>query len=369
MPPAAADVMALGLLLALAAIRFAPALSFPAPLGDELAYDRAFAAAARGDSPYAEASFLYPPVFARAGAWMRQDGPMVPLYVLRAANATGLVGLVWLSVGWLARSWRGKVVAGVAVLLLSPAVYQGVTLGNVSFLVTALVVAGLSLWPRLPVGSGALLAISLAIKPLAPAAVLALGAHRSAAKGGKHRLAAAVAVVAGAAAFLVVPGLAEFLERGTHSSVLASTVSPYRFAWLAFGAVSPLVVTVPVLVGLAWMVRRRRYSADELMAIAVTGCIAATPMVWNHTLFLTLPVQAMALATAWRRWRDVAGESRRRLLELVVVSLAVAALHTAEGATGITDRSAALQAVATLPAALAPALLLGYVLRARDYAR
>jgi hypothetical protein len=361
---------ALLLLAALAGLRFASALAFPAPLGDELAYDRAFAAAAQGESPYAESSFLYPPLFARAGAWLRQAGPMVPLYILRAANALGLVALVWGSAGWLARGWRTRLTAAAAVVLLSPAVYQGVTLGNVSFLVAALVVGGLSSWPRLPVGSGVLLAISLAIKPLAPAAVLSLGAHRPAGGGGKHRLAAAVAIVAGAAAFLLVPGLGEFLERGVHSSVLASTVSPYRFVLLAFGVASPLVVTLPVLAGLAWFVRSRPLSPPELTATAVTAAIAATPMVWNHTLLLTLPLQAMALATASRRYRGATPETRGGArLELAVVALAVVALHTAEGATGITDRSPALQAAAALPAAIAPALLLGYVLRGRDYAR
>jgi hypothetical protein len=151
--------------------------------------------------------------------------------------------------------------------------------------------------------------------------------------------------------------------------VLASTVSPYRFLLLG-GAPSPLVVTLPVLVALAWFDRRRPLSPAELTAVAVVGCVAATPMVWNHTLLLTLPLQAMALATAWRRSRVVSADGRRRaLLEPFVVALAVVALHTAEGATGITDRSPALQALATLPPALAPGFLLGYVLRGRVYAR
>jgi hypothetical protein len=361
---------ALVLLAALVGLRFAPALSFSSPLGDELAYDRAFAAAAKGESPYAEPGFLYPPVFARAGAWLRQAGPMAPLHVLRTANALGLVTLVWWSAGWLARGWRTRLAASAAVLLLSPAVYQGVALGNVSFLVAALVVAGLSIWPRFPISSGALLALSLAIKPLAPAAVLALGVHRPAGGGTKHRLAAVVAVALAAAAFLSVPGLGAFLERGSHSAVLASTVSPYRFVLLAGASPSPLVVTLPVLALLAWFVLRQPLSPAELTATAVVGAIAATPMVWNHTLLLTLPVQAMALATAWRRRRIAAeGTGGRALLELAVVALGVVALHTAEGATGITDRSPALQAAAALPAAIAPVLLLVYVLRGRDYAR
>ena len=45
------------------------------------------------------------------------------------------------------------------------------------------------------------------------------------------------------------------------------------------------------------------------------------------------------------------------------IALAVAALTFAEGATGIDDRGVALQVFATLPPALAPAILAAYVLR------
>jgi hypothetical protein len=347
------------LLVLLCALRFAPALLFPAPLGDELSYDRAFAAVAAGDSPFAEPGFLYPPLFAQVGAALRRAGPMAPLYVLRAANALGLVTLLAGCGRWLPWGWRGRLAAGAAVLLLSPAVYQGMTLGNVSFLVSGLVVVALVVSTRRPALSGALLALSLAIKPLGPAAVVALAAYRPPSPGRRHRLAAALALALGGLAFLAVPGLGAFLERGSHSSVLASTVSPYRFVLLSGLSISPLWISLPVLALVAWFVHRRSLSPDELLATAVVGCIAATPMVWNHTLLLTVPVQAMAFAAAWRR---------RARLELAGVGLAIVALHVAEGATGITDFPAALQAAAALPPALAPALLLLYVLRRGDYA-
>ncbi len=352
--------IALSVLAVLLLARFAPALFFPAPLGDELAYDHAFAAAAQDESAYAEPGFLYPPIFARAGAVLRRAGPMAPLYGLRAANALGLVTLLACCGRWLPWGWRGRLAAGAAVLLLSPAVYQGVTLGNVSFLVSGLVVVALVVSTRRPALSGALLALSLAIKPLGPAAVVALAAYRPPSLGRRHRLAAALALALGGLALLAVPGLGAFLERGSHSSVLASTVSPYRFVLLGGFSISPLWISLPVLALVAWFVHRRSLSPDELLATAVVGCIAATPMVWNHTLLLTLPLQAMALATAWRR---------RARLELAGVGLAVVALHVAEGATGITDAAAALQAVAALPPAIAPSLLLVYVLRRSDYAR
>src|SRR4030095_6241589 len=81
-----------GILLALALARFWSAFFFPAPLGDELVYDRAFARAAAGGSPYEEPGSLSPPAFARLGAALRAaGGPMAPLYVLRGLNLGGLL--------------------------------------------------------------------------------------------------------------------------------------------------------------------------------------------------------------------------------------------------------------------------------------
>lgn len=365
MQPATAEAMALALLLALAAIRFGSALLFPAPLGDELAYDRGFALAAAGASPYGEPGFLYPPVFARLGAGLRAWGAMTPLYLLRALNLAAAVWLAWRCAAWLPWSRRGRWLAGAAVLLLSPALAQGIVLGNVSFLVAAIVVGALLAWPRWPVGAGALLALSLAVKPLAPAAIIALAAHRpAAASGNRHRRAAAAAIVLGALALLAVPGIGEFLSRGNATSVLESTVSPYRLVVLVGSGPSPLWWTLGLLALLGWAIRRSPLARDALLAAALVGSLAVTPMVWNHTLLLTLPLQAMAVDCLLTRRRVVDGRRPAGVVEILLVGLAVIALHTAEGATGITDRSAMLQALASLPAILAPGLLLAYVLRA-----
>ncbi|MEZ5312140.1 MAG: hypothetical protein R2862_00090 [Thermoanaerobaculia bacterium] len=71
---------------------------------------------------------------------------------------------------------------------------------------------------------------------------------------------------------------------------------------------------------------------------------------------------AFALAVARYRQGDEAGRRDRRW-EVAGIALAAAALTFAEGATGIDDRGRALQVLATLPPAIAPAALAAYVLR------
>ena len=112
------------------------------------------------------------------------------------------------------------------------------------------------------------------------------------------------------------------------------------------------------------MAHRYVRDRDQLLAVALAGCVMVTPVVWNHTLVLTVPLQAMAIALAASRYRAASGPARRwRGWEAVGIALAVAALTFGEGATGIDDRGVALQIFATLPPALAPAILAAYVLR------
>ena len=354
------------LLLAVGLARFSSALFFSQPLGDELVYDAAFARVEAGGSAYDEPGFLYPPPFARLGASLRAFGALTPLYVLRALNLLALVALIVIAMRWLPWGAAGNLAAGIAVMLLSPAVAQGITLGNVSFVVAALIVLALVGWPKRALLSGALLGSSLVLKPLAPAAWVALAFQRPRDGGRRHLWACAAAVAVAAVAVVAAPGWSVFAERAKQPEVLASTVSPHRFLALAgAGRFSPLL-TLALLALVAALVRRRPLSPDAVLAVAVAGCVLASPLVWNHTLLLTLPLQAMAIGVAVGRRR--AERSRRAAWELALVALAVVTLHLAEGATGITDRSAALQAAAVLPPVAAPIFLLGYVLRRRDYA-
>lgn len=355
--------LALGVLFVTTLLRFYPAVTSTAPLGDEMAQEKAFLEEAAGLSPYLDGSYVYPPSLLRIGAALRKLPLPSPYLPLRAASILGLAIVVWYATGRLAwRPWQ-RLAGAMFYVLLAPGVRQGIEFGNLSFAVGGAILAGLLAWERFPVGSGLILGASLLVKPLAPAALVALLFHRPAGGGHRHWLAAIVAGVAAALALLPDPEFAAFLRHGSHAWVLERTVSPHRFLALAGVPEGASILSLILLAGVAVVARARVVHREQLLAVALAGCVLVAPVVWNHTLVLTLPLQAMALALACERYRAAGeGDRRWRAWEATGIVLAVAALSFAEGATGIDDRGVALQLFATIPPALSPALLAAYVL-------
>ncbi len=187
--------------------------------------------------------------------------------------------------------------------MLAPGVRQGIEFGNLSFAVGGLLVLALLAWERNPVASGLLLGASLLIKPLALAALPALFFHRPQKGGHRHQLAVAVAVVAAALPLLADPELGAFLRHGSHTWVLERTVSLHRFLALADARGGASILTLLLLAGVAAVARARVTDREQLLAVALAGCVMVTPLVWNHTLVLTVPLQAMAIGLALARWR------------------------------------------------------------------
>jgi hypothetical protein len=365
--------LAVGALCVATLLRFYPAVTSTAPLGDEMAQEKAFLQEAAGRSPYLDGNYVYPPSLLRIGALLRQLPLPSPYLPLRGASILGLALLVWYATGRL--GWKPWQRFGVAALyvLLAPGVRQGIEFGNLSFAVGGGILLALLAWERFPIGSGLLLGASLLVKPLAPAALVALFFHRPHRPhlrvfgGYRHQLAAGVAALAAAVPLLADPEFGAFLRHGSHAWVLERTVSLHRFLALAGLPGGASLLSLLLLAGVAAVARTRVAHREQLVAFALAGCVMVAPVVWNHTLVLTLPLQAMAVALAAERCRAAGAEERRsRAWEATGVALAVAALTFAEGATGIDDRGVALQIFATIPPALAPALLASYVLRFRD---
>ena len=357
-------------IFAACALRFYPAVTSVDPLGDELAQEAAFLQQAAGRSPYLDGGYVYPPSLMRLGALLHQLPLRSPFLPLRCASLAGLAVLLWCATAWLARKPWPRLGLALLFALLAPGVRQGIEFGNLSFAVGGLIVLALLAWERAPVASGLLLGASLLIKPLALAALPALFFHRPKAGGHRHQLAVAVAVVAAALPLLADPEFGAFLRHGSHTWVLERTVSLHRFLALADTRGGASTLSLLLLAGVAVVARARVTDREQLLAVALAGCVMVTPLVWNHTLVLTVPLQAMALGLALARWRAASEPERRwRRWEAAGIALAVAALTFAEGATGIDDRALALQIFATLPPALAPAILAAYVLRFHAVAR
>jgi hypothetical protein len=357
--------LAISAILVAVLVRFYPAVSSAEPLGDELPQERALEVADSGRSPYVDETYPYPPSLLRLGGLLRRLPLRSPFLPLRCATILGLSALLWCSTIWLPwLPWRRACFA-VVYAVLAPGVGQGVELGNLSFAIGGMVVVALLSWRRAPVTSGALLGLSLLVKPLAPAALTALFMHRPG-RGRKHWLAAGAAVIIAALPLLADPELGAFLHNGSRSWVISRTASVHRFLALANAPEGNMALMMLLLLLVAVAARWWVTDQPQLVATALAGCVTVTPVVWNHTLVLTLPLQAMAVTIAWSRWRSARGDARRwRRWEATVIALAVAALTFAEGVTGIDDRSVALQLLAVVPTALSPAILAGYVLHFR----
>ena len=360
--------LAVGAIFVATLLRFYPAVTSVDPLGDELAQERAFLRQADGRSPYLDGGYVYPPSLMRLGAVLRQLPLASPFLPLRCASLAGLAVVLWCAAAWLARGPWQRLGFALLYAMLAPGVRQGIEFGNLSFAVGGLLVLALLAWERTPVASGLLLGASLLVKPLALGALPALFFHRPQKGGHRHQLAVAVAVVAAALPLLADPELGAFLRHGPHTWVLERTVSLHRFLALADARGGASILTLLLLAGVAAVARARVADREQLLAVALAGCVMVTPVVWNHTLVLTLPLQAIAIHLALARWRAAretgrAPDRRWRRWEVTGIALAVAALTFAEGATGIDDRGVALQIFATLPPALAPAILAAYVLR------
>ncbi len=346
-------------------------LRSPAPLGDEDVYLQAFAAIRAGGTPYDVKGFFYPLAFARAGAWLLGVlGPVGTLAALRTANLLGLAFAFWVATAWLPLSVARRWLAAAALLCLSPAVHAGLDLGNVSFFIVGLAIAALLSWPRRPLLAGVLLGASVALKPIAAAVIPILLVHRphrlSSRRGSRHLLAGATAAVTAAGLLLPISGLREMLGQEMVELAYARSFSLQRLLAL-FGvdvsrAVLALVATAVAVAATRW----RPMSPVQLLCYAVATISLVTPLVWNHTLIVALPVQGLALALAWQRLATAHDQGERhhrgRLLELACVALGVAMMHAGTTA-GFDHLQPWIQAVLLLAVGLTPAAVCAYVFR------
>ena len=361
-PVHGAAILALAALLTL---RWWSAVISPELLPDERIYFEAFDAVLAGKSPASVRGYLYFPFLAITGArQVAAYGSTFVITQMRLANLLGLAVTAWCALAWCPWSARRKVLVAAGVLSLAPAAHFGMTYGNLSLAVSGLVVGGLLLWPRAPATAGALLGLSIGIKPLAPVAVLALGTHRPRDGGRRHLAAAAVAVAVAGGLVLGFPYLGDVLSRA-QPDLASRTVSFHRFPYVFGLRLHPALLLAALGAGTMAFVHRRPLPRRLFLCVALTATLAATPLVWSHTLLMTLPIQVLALQTAWWRSADrlAAGghEGPFQRLEVFFVLLAVAAIQFSAGATGIDDQALWLQLAGTLPPALAPGILTVYL--------
>ncbi len=356
-----AAILCLALVLV---VRWQSVVLWQGAVNDERLYLAAFRLAAAGESPF-QLNYNYFPVMAIAGgALQEQIGAVWTLVAMRAVNLLGLATVTWFSLAWLPWTWRVRLAAGAAFLCLAPAVMMGVHWGNLSLAVVGLVTATLFIWRSRPILAGVALAASLVIKPIAPLAVFVLAVHRPPEGGRRHLLAAMVAGVLTVALVLPFPYLEDMLALGADRRESFRSIALQHVLYcfgLEIGA-WPLIAAVAAA-SFLW-VRRRTLPPAYFFAVAATATLLATPIVWNHTMLVALPLEVLALQVAYGRRKALAGAAPvLRRYEMWFVVLLVLAVQFSGGMGGILKWPVWVQGIVKAVPCFTPAILTGYLVR------
>lgn len=342
--------------------RYGSELLSPLPLPDEEIFLAAFERVAGGGSPY-RGPYNYPPFFAFFGSWVvaaLDVGGALALF--RSLNLLGLALLVWCSFAQLEWPWWRQLVGGALVVALSPGVRLGLEWGNLSFAISGMLLVGLLLRRR-PALAGPLLGFGVALKPIGAVAVLCLLGHRSRCNGRAHVVTGAVASVLAAGLVVAFPYLDELLALGDVPGGVGRSVALARLLFCLGLRVDALWLTGLVSLVSVLAMRLLRPSEVLLLPFCLAATLAATPVVWSHTLLLSLPMQIPSLAIAARRYSQRPERGAWRKYEPVFVVLAVLSLHLCEGVGGIEDYPLLVQALVVAIPCGAPLALTWYLFR------
>jgi hypothetical protein len=353
----------------------------PRGLPDDEAYLCAIRAVAQGNSPYRCPRYLYPPLLAQLGAALTAfSSDHAVMVLLRALNLLAAVWIAHFSLVPLALSaWRR---AGASALLLvwSPSLREALYVGNLSPLVSMLVLWALARWPTRPLSAGAVLGFSIALKPVGALVLLLLALHRpdraqpqAAGAAAARRFltpqlkAAAAGILTAALALLAgASQLAELAQQGFRHLEALHNVSLLRAAWLLGFALAPTWLFGAVGVAAIVYLRRTPLTAARLSHLCCAAALLALPVVWCHTLILAYPLLVAALARALREAPATPAGSAPvlRLLGVCVAMLCVAQSDLF-GDLGELTSHAVAALLALLPLCLC-AVLAHYAVRSRD---
>jgi hypothetical protein len=289
--------------------------------------------------------------------------------LIRSLVVLGLVLTVWLSlIWWRTPVWR-RLVVGALYLCVASAIGLGMRTGNISFLVIGAIIPALMFWKDRPVLSGLLLGSSVAIKPIAPLAALVLLVHRPVEGGYRQVVAGLAAGVAMLGSLFPIVAFLEMFSQNIAALSLNRSISLHRLFSLAGIEINPLIAFVIVAVIAIVVSRLRPLDEADLLCLALTAAIWSVPLIWTHTLLLTLPVQVLAVVRAFdrrRNWQSDGTQSNRTVgfprFEIWLVLVAVASIQLAEGAGSVDRMDSWIQLIALGIPFVAPAALAGYVL-------
>lgn len=231
---------------------------------------------AMGDYNQAPAMTLIGGLAVRLGADAQALGVVVILSAIACAHLVCVIGRI-------SRWWSLLLIAGAIPLL------EVVRMTNATAPVAALLMVGVACVDRRAVIAGVAVGTSIAMKPLGLAVLgwfLLRGSHR----------ATGAAVLTGLGLTLCsIDLLAPWLE-AMHEWAPRWRGAPYNYALLGSLPATPWVVVVSSLGACAAARIERCARARELAiapAIALASSVVASPVVWNYTMILVLPIVAI----------------------------------------------------------------------------
>lgn len=302
-------------------------------LDDEAIYIRAFEATAAGLHPYEGGHYLYLPVLAvLGGKVIGMIGADMTVALMRTANLLGVAFLAWTALRfWPMKFHRQLLLA--AVLVQAPGFEFGLRYGNLSLLVGATVVAGLLLAPVRSWLSGILLGLSMATKPVAPGALIVFALCRPARREDRYSYLKASLIAGAILVFSIVsmPYLHDFLGLRAGKPLFRENVAWHRIFWtlgLRIDALAWAILAFAAIAALSFF--GRNLTRLQLLGFTSAATLVAIPLVWSHTLLITLPLQMVALRLVYRdRNLGAAGEEQRRFARyrVWITAAACCSLH------------------------------------------
>jgi hypothetical protein len=291
--------LALLILLAGGALWFAPELLSRVPGADELAYFQGFELSMHGASPYEAPRYVYAPVFARFGAvLLARFGFFATAVGLRSVNLGAACLLAFGAFSAVPSLRRARLPLSMLTLIAFRPLTTSLGLGNLSPLAAATTCAGVALATSLPVLSGVVLGLGLAIKPAGLPALVVLSACRPRDGSRRHFVTVGVA--------LAVLGLLLTVDARFLGSMLAhrelpdvtTNLSPHRLLAVFRLELPAGVYAVLVVLPCALWAHARVVDSSRLVAIAGLASLLWPPRIWLHSFVFVLPAVVLAIGEA-----------------------------------------------------------------------
>ena len=198
-------------------------LYFPMWTPDGNTYQSGIDLVRQGRSPYEHHVFPYPPAIAILGAWITNlFGTDAFRVGFRYANLLCGFFVIWSALYITRWPWLIRLILACIGIFFLPIIVSGIENDNLSMLAGGTTIMALLFWQRIPIISGIVFGLGLALKPIGLMGFFVLAAHRSPKSHRKHLITCCTAMITSGILLSIEPGW--FISSFFHPSVKAAAV-------------------------------------------------------------------------------------------------------------------------------------------------